>query len=106
MKKMKMTKYVLGIYKAKFYKYLMTSVFVVWLANGIVEFEQSFFCINIFHCKGQIGQNMSVKNYNIFCRYHICIKGLRVLLPVSSRQIPKSLKIVPAAPRLALRFTG
>ena len=30
---------------------------------------------------------MSVKNYNILRRYHICIKGLRVVLPVSSRQI-------------------
>ena len=35
---------------AKCCKLLMGSVFEVWLANDIVEFEQSFFCINIFHC--------------------------------------------------------
>ena len=32
------------------------------------------FCNNIFHYKGQIGQNMSSKIYNILRQYHICIK--------------------------------
>ena len=71
----------------------MGSVFVVLLVNDIVELEQSF-CINIFHWKEQIGQNMSVKNYNILRRYHIYIKGLGVLLPVSGRQIWKKIKIM------------
>ena len=42
MKRMNMTKYVLGIYNAKFYKYLMSFVFVVLLANDINELELSF----------------------------------------------------------------
>ena len=37
-----MTKYVLGIYNAKFYKYLMSSVFVVWFVNDVNELELSF----------------------------------------------------------------
>ena len=36
------TKYVLGIYNAKGYKLLMSSVFVVWLVNDINELELSF----------------------------------------------------------------
>ena len=59
------TIYVLGIYNAKCYKLLMSSVFVVWLVNDINELELSFFCNKIFHKKGQIEQNMSLKNYNI-----------------------------------------
>ena len=35
-------KYILGIYNAKCYKLLMSSVFVVWLVNDIVEPELSF----------------------------------------------------------------
>ena len=35
-------KYVLGIYKAKCDKLLMSSVFVVWLVNDIVEPELCF----------------------------------------------------------------
>ena len=42
MKRMNMTKYVLGIYNSKFYKYLMSSVFVVWLVNDVNEVELSF----------------------------------------------------------------
>ena len=42
MKRMNMTKYVLGIYNAKFYKYLMSSVFAVLLANDINKLELSF----------------------------------------------------------------
>ena len=60
------------ICNAKCYSFLMSSVFVVWLVNDIVnELELSFFfffffVIKIFHQKGQIGQNMSLKIYNIF----------------------------------------
>ena len=51
---------------AKSYKLLMSSVFVDWLVNDIVELGSNcLFCINIFHWKGQRGQNMSVKKYNI-----------------------------------------
>ena len=42
MEMMNKTKYVLGIYNAKCYKLLMSSVFVVWLVNDINEFELSF----------------------------------------------------------------
>ena len=59
---------------AKCDKLLMSSVFVVWLVNGIVEPELCFLCVNIVHCNGQIGQNMSSKFYNILRRYHTCIK--------------------------------
>ena len=64
---MNKTQYVLGINSAKCYKLLMSSVFVVGLLNDINELELSFFffCNNIFHQKGQIGQNMSSKIYNI-----------------------------------------
>ena len=65
MKRMNKTKYALGIYNAKCYKHLMSSVFVVWLLNDINELELSFFSNKIFHQKGQIGQNMSIKIYNI-----------------------------------------
>ena len=69
MERMNKTKYVLGIYNAKCYKLLMSSVFVVWLVNDINELELLFFvfffCNNIFHQKGQIGQNMSSKIYKI-----------------------------------------
>ena len=41
-KRLNKTKYVLGIYNAKCYKLLMSSVFVVWLVNDINEFELSF----------------------------------------------------------------
>ena len=43
MERMNKTKYVSGIYNAKCYKLLMSSVFVVWLVNDIVELELSFF---------------------------------------------------------------
>ena len=43
MERLKKTKYVLGIYNAKCYKLLMSSVFVVWLVNDINELELSFF---------------------------------------------------------------
>ena len=39
MERMNKTKYVLGIYNAKCYKLLMSSVFVVWLLNDINELE-------------------------------------------------------------------
>ena len=42
MERMNETKYVLGIYNAKCYKLLMSSVFVVLLANDINELEPSF----------------------------------------------------------------
>ena len=48
MEKMNKTKYVLGIYNAKCYKLLMSSVFVVWLLNDINELELSFFVIKSF----------------------------------------------------------
>ena len=48
MERMNKTKYVLGIYNAKCYKLLMSSVFVVWLLNDINEFELSFFVIKSF----------------------------------------------------------
>ena len=73
MERMNKTEYVLGIYKTKCYKLLMSSVFVVWLLNDINELELSFFCNNIFHQKGQIGQNMSSKIYNILRWYHIFV---------------------------------
>ena len=41
----KKKKYVLGIYNAKCYKHLMSSVFVVWLLNDINELELSFFLL-------------------------------------------------------------
>ena len=66
MERLNKTKYVLGIYNATCYKPIMSSVFVIWLVNDINELELSFFfCNNIFHRKGQIGQNMSSKIYNI-----------------------------------------
>ena len=42
MERMNETKYVLGIYNAKCYKLLMSSVFVVLLANDINKLELSF----------------------------------------------------------------
>ena len=48
MERMNETKYVLGIYNAKCYKHLMSSVFVVLLANDINELELSFFEIKCF----------------------------------------------------------
>ena len=39
---MNKTEHVSGIYKAKCYKHLMSSVFVVWLVNDINELELSF----------------------------------------------------------------
>ena len=45
---MNKTEYVLGIYNAKCYKLLMSSVFVVWLVNDINELELSFFVIISF----------------------------------------------------------
>ena len=42
MKRMNETKYVLGIYNAKCFKLLMSSVFVVLLANDINVLELSF----------------------------------------------------------------
>ena len=42
MERLNKTKYVLGIYNAKSYKLLMSSVFVVWLVNDINELELSF----------------------------------------------------------------
>ena len=65
MERMYKTKYVLGIFNAKCYKLFMSFVFVIWLLNDINELELSFFCNKIFHQKGQIGQNMSLKIYNI-----------------------------------------
>ena len=39
---MNKTECVLGIYNAKCYEHLMSSVFVVWLVNDINELELSF----------------------------------------------------------------
>ena len=39
---MNKTECVLGIYNAKYYKLLMSSVFVAWLVNDINELELSF----------------------------------------------------------------
>ena len=72
---MNKTECVLEICNAKCYNFLMRSVFVVWLVNDINELELSFFCNNIFHSKGQIGQNVCLKIYNILRQYHICIKS-------------------------------
>ena len=47
-KRMNMTKYVLGIYNAKCYKHLMSSVSVVWLVNDINELGTVFFVIISF----------------------------------------------------------
>ena len=41
-KRMNMTNYVLGIYNAKCYKHLISSVIVVWLVHDINELELSF----------------------------------------------------------------
>ena len=43
MERMNKTRYVIGIYNAKYYKLLLSSVFVVWLLNDINELELSFF---------------------------------------------------------------
>ena len=48
MEMMNKTECVLGIYNAKCYKLLMSSVFVVWLVNDINELELSFFVIISF----------------------------------------------------------
>ena len=48
MEMMNKTEYVLGIYNAKCYKLLMSSVFVIWLLNDINELELSFFVITSF----------------------------------------------------------
>ena len=48
MEMMNKTECVLGIYNAKCYKLLMSSVFVVWLVNDINELELSFFVIKSF----------------------------------------------------------
>ena len=45
MERMNKTKYVFGMYKAKCYKLLMSSIFVVWLVNDINELELSFVLI-------------------------------------------------------------
>ena len=45
---MNKTKSALGIYNAKCYKLLMSSVFVVWLVNDINELELSLFVIISF----------------------------------------------------------
>ena len=45
MKMMNKTECVLGIYNAKCYNFLMSSVFVVWLVNDIDELELPFFVI-------------------------------------------------------------
>ena len=42
MEMMNKTEYVLGIYNAKYYKLLMSSVFVVWLVNDINELNLHF----------------------------------------------------------------
>ena len=48
MERLNKTKYVLGIYNAKCYKLLMSSVFLVWLVNDINELELSFFVLISF----------------------------------------------------------
>ena len=53
MEMMNKTEYVLGIYNAKCYKLLISSVFVVWLVNDINELELSFFVIIYFIRKGK-----------------------------------------------------
>ena len=45
MEMMNKTECVLGIYNAKCYKLLLSSVFVIWLVNDINELELSFFVI-------------------------------------------------------------
>ena len=45
MERMNKTKYALGIYNAKCYKLLMSSVFVAWLVNDINELELYFWVI-------------------------------------------------------------
>ena len=45
---MNKTECVLGIYNAKSFKLLMSSVFVVWLVNDINELELYFFVIISF----------------------------------------------------------
>ena len=48
MEMMNKTECVLGICNAKYYNFLMSSVFVVWLVNDINELELSFFVIISF----------------------------------------------------------
>ena len=49
MEMMNKTECVLGIYNAKCYKHLMSSVFVFWFVKDINELELSFLFNNIFH---------------------------------------------------------
>ena len=66
MKRMNKTKYVLGIYNAKCYKLLMSSVFVVWLVNDINELELSPFVIIFFIRKDKKGK-ICLKKFTKFC---------------------------------------
>ena len=54
-------KYILGIYKAKCNNLLMSSVFVVWLVNYIVELELSFM-YTYLSLEGEIGK-MSLQKF-------------------------------------------
>ena len=45
---------------------------MVWHVNEVFELKTVFF-INIFHWKGQIGQNISSKIYNFLRQYYSCI---------------------------------
>ena len=73
MERLNKTKYVLEIYKAKCYKLLMSSVFVVWLLNEINELELSFFVILSFNRKDKKGKICLQKNNNILRWYHIFV---------------------------------
>ena len=63
---MNKTEYVLGIYNAKCYKLLMSSVFVVWLVNDINELELSFFVIIPFIRKDKQGK-ICLQKFTTFC---------------------------------------
>ena len=66
MERMNKTKYVLGIYNAKCYKLLMSSVFVVWLVNDTNELALSFFVIISFIRKDKKGK-ICLQKFTTFC---------------------------------------
>ena len=77
MKRMNMTKYVLGIYHAKFDKYLMSSVFVVWSGMTSTNLNCLFCILNILqylvelsHLSAHVVKRKSIPN---------CFNGKKLL---------------------------
>ena len=73
--RMHKTKYLLGIYNAKCYKLLMSSVFVVWLVREIFEPKLAYFHKYLsMEMMNKTEYVLGISNANILRQYHICIK--------------------------------